>query len=79
MVEYSIVKAPRSGWLIDDGETGTSIRYPTKAAAAAQIAVWQRAEIHRAETDAEHHAARLVRVRGYLAARTLREAENAHA
>jgi hypothetical protein len=82
MIEYSIVKNHgRSGWLIDDG-SGTSIRYPTKAEAERTIAKWQRAEQHRAEQhraelDAVYHTERLERVRAYLVARTLREAENA--
>ena len=70
---YTIVKNHgRSGWLIDDG-SGSSIRYATKAEAERTIAIWQRAEIHRATADAEYHAARVERVQAYLAARTLRD------
>jgi hypothetical protein len=77
MTTYLIVKNHgRSGWLIDDG-SGSSIRYSTKTEAERTIAAWQRAEIHRAEMDAEYRAARLERVREYLAARSLRETESA--
>lgn len=74
MTSYSIVKSPRSGYLIDDG-SGFSIRYATKHAAEIQIA-----KLVRAEADAAQHAisvreARLAAVSAYLAVRATRKSD----
>jgi hypothetical protein len=73
---YEIIKSHRSGWLIDDG-SGTSIRYATNAEAERQIAIWERAELHRAESDATYHMARLANLKTYLDARAQRAAKDA--
>lgn len=75
MTTYTIVKNPgRSGWLIDDGVTGTSIRYRTKAEAQRTIDQWIEHEERDAYWTAEEAKYRLTKVEAYLAQRAARKA-----
>jgi hypothetical protein len=78
MTTYTIIKSPRSGYLIDDGSDHCmSIRYATKCEAEKTIASWESSARFAKEYAAEVRTARLEAVKAYLAVRAERRAEAA--
>jgi len=76
MASYTIIKANRSGYLIDDGSPHCmSIRYATKHEAEKTIAAWEASARFAEEYAAEVRAARIEAVHAYLALRAERRAE----
>jgi hypothetical protein len=77
MTERKIVKI-KNGWtVISSSEYEVSYRYSTKAKAQAQIDEWERREAQDHALKAEFRAARLARVKEYLAVRQQRRDEDA--